>query len=456
MNNSKIPRDVDVQALLDAGPVGSLQRRAILFCGMVALLDGFDTQMIGVLAPSMGSALGIELARFGPIFSAALFGYMVGALVIGSLADRYGRKSCMLVSVLIFGVFTFSTAYATSFGQLLLLRFLAGLGLGGASPCFLALTTEYAPLKYRALFVSLLWASFPLGGVVGGFASAALIPAWGWESMFYVGGVIPLVLLFFMAPFMPESLRFLAIRDSHGARTRKVLVTLQPSLREVDYRIVGHDEASQGSSIGMLFSGAMALRTLLLWGAFFCTFCVLIAVGSWAPALLRNLGMPISKAAVVLAVYNIGGALGTVALGRLIDKFGAPRLLIAAFIVGALCLAPLGYAGESFGLLLCLIGAVGFSMSGAGGGLVVLAATLYPVASRGTGIGWALGIGRLGSVAGPLVGGLLLQQQWSMGELFLALCIPTLLAACFIGALVLARGFGRDEQPLPDMAAETA
>ena len=438
MSDAKQAGVIEIQTLLDNGNMGTLQWRAILLCGTVALLDGFDTQMMGVLAPSISSALHIELSSFGPIFSAALLGYMVGAFIIGALADRCGRKACMIVSVLLFGVFTLVTSHAASYEQLLLLRFCAGLGLGGASPCFVALTSEYAPAKHRALLVSLLWACFPLGGMIGGFASSLLIPRWGWESVFYVGGVLPLLLILVLIPALPESLRFLALRDPKGSRTKKILVELKADSIDADYQFSdasNQKNVVQASSIRLLFSGRMTGRTLLLWGAFFGTFCVLIAVGAWAPALMRSLGMPLAQAATVLAVYNIGGVVGTIVLGKLIDKYSAHHVLFGAYLLAAMVLAPLGYASDSFAILLALIGAVGFFMAGASGGLVALASALYPVSARTTGIGWALGVGRVGSVAGPLIGGFLLQRNWSAGELFLALCLPTLLAAIFIAAL---------------------
>ncbi len=206
-------RTVDITALIDAHPLGALQRRVLALCGLAALLDGLDLQSIGLAAPGIIASLHVPPRAFGLVFSAALLGLMLGAFGLGPRAARPGRRRILIGALVVFGVFTFATAAATSFPALLGFRFLAGIGLGGAMPSFIALGTEYSPRRLRTISVALLWAGFPLGGVVGGLLGARLIPAFGWPSLFYVGGVLPLLLALLLVVALPESIGFLVARD---------------------------------------------------------------------------------------------------------------------------------------------------------------------------------------------------------------------------------------------------
>lgn len=199
-------RTLNVASIIDDNPIGRLQVLTIMLCALVNMLDGMDTQSIGVAAPFMAESLGIPISSFGPIFSAALLGAALGAIGFGALADRLGRKRLLIVALLMIGVFTLLTAHAPSVGWLILYRFLAGIGLGGATPCFIALTSEYAPSRHRAACVTLMWSAFPLGAMIGAFANSALLQSHGWRAIFYLGGVTPLLLtvVLFLAPGIAE------------------------------------------------------------------------------------------------------------------------------------------------------------------------------------------------------------------------------------------------------------
>ncbi|MBV8911849.1 MAG: MFS transporter, partial [Acetobacteraceae bacterium] len=214
---------VNVTDIIDAHPLGSLQIRLLIMCGFIALLDGLDLQAIGLAAPGIIAALHVEPRIFGTVFSAALLGLTLGAAVLGPAADRVGRKRILIASTITFGVFTVSTAQATSFEMLLVFRFLTGLGLGGAMPSFISLASEYVPRKRHALWITLLWAGFPLGGVIGGVLASLLIPRFGWQSVFYVGGITPVVLAVVLIGALPESIGFLV---NTGAPAERILALL--------------------------------------------------------------------------------------------------------------------------------------------------------------------------------------------------------------------------------------
>src|ERR1700722_5094060 len=221
---------VNVTKLIDDGPVRSFQIFVIVLCSLAAFLDGVDTQSIGIAAPLIAAHLKLSTPALGPVFSAALVGATLGALTFGPLGDKYGRKRTLALAVFIFGVFTIATAYAQTFEQLLLIRFAAGIGLGGATPCFIALASEFAPKRRRAMVASMMWAAFPFGGFVGGFLNAYILSTIGWQAIFLVGGVLPIAITFVFMIWLPESLKFLIAQGSETARIAAIVRHLQPSL----------------------------------------------------------------------------------------------------------------------------------------------------------------------------------------------------------------------------------
>ena len=218
---------VSVTRLIDEGRLTSFQIGTIVCCALVSMFDGIDTQSIGVAAPFIAETLGIKISSFGPIFSSALVGATIGAASFGPLADRLGRKTLLLVAVTLIGVFTILTALANSVGMLMLCRMMAGLGLGGATPCYIALTSEYAPARLRATLVTLMWSAFPLGGMLGGLLNSYLLVAVGWRAIFYIGGVAPLLFALFLLWYLPESLKFLLLRRNDSAAVAAIIARLR-------------------------------------------------------------------------------------------------------------------------------------------------------------------------------------------------------------------------------------
>jgi MFS transporter, AAHS family, 4-hydroxybenzoate transporter len=428
---------VNVSDLIDRRGFGGYQVRVFVICFLIALMDGLDSQAIGVTAPLIAGDLHLSPAALGPIFSASQWGFMFGALAFGPCADRWGRKQFLLASALLFAACTFLTALVDSFSSLLIYRTVTGLGLGGAAPCFVAIATEYAPRAIRARLVTILWAALPGGGMLTGFLASYMLPLYGWRSFFYFIGTLSLVVCLLVLLQVPESLSFMVARARPAAQIRRVLARIAPNEVPPSAAHFLLNEVSQpGVPVKHLFTEGRAVGTILLWVAFFIDYFVLIAMLVWMPILLKQTGMSVSQASLALATNNIGGVIGCVIVGYLIDRWGAYALLGWTFVAGTVCLGGLGFVAPQFVSVAIISGFCGLLIGGGGGGLIALAAVIYPTFMRSTGLGWGLGIGRFGGAQGPLLAGALAAAGWGAGGIFLALGLVTLLAA---GTIMLMR-----------------
>lgn len=427
------PGPINVTALIDRQPLSALQIRILLLCGCVALLDGMDLQAIGLAAPAIAHMLHVEPRAFGAVFSAALLGLTLGAFILGPMADRFGRKRILLASTLTFGIFTIATALATSFTALLVVRFLTGVGLGGAMPSFISLASEYVPRARRSLLVTLLWAGFPLGGVVGGILASTLIPTFGWQSIFYVGGIAPLLLTAILAAALPESLGFLVARGTRPQVVRRIVRQISPqAVTDSTQTFVFGEERLPGLPVRHLFTGGRATGTLLLWVPYFMAFLMLVTNSSWSPTLLNTAGLGVGRSGIVMAAYNGGSVVGTLAVGWLISLCGPYRVLTIVLALSALAFGLVGFAAPSFGLVTLLEGLGGVLLGAGSSGLIALAAVFYPTVIRSSGVGWATAVGRLGSFTGPLLAAMLVAAHSDIESLYMALGIPGLCAALFV------------------------
>ena len=446
--------EINVTLLIDDGPLTRFQIGVIVCCALVSALDGIDTQSIGVAAPFIADGLGIKIADFGPIFSAALLGATIGAATFGPLADRLGRKTLLIVAVVLFGVFTILTALANSVPMLYAFRLLAGLGLGGATPCFIALTSEYAPARLRATLVTVMWSAFPLGAMLGGLLNSYLIAQLGWRAIFYIGGVAPLVLAVVLAWYIPESLKFLLVRRNDSKAVERIVGRLRSPLVGAGSRsfIVGEKQLP-GISIRHLFTEGRALGTLLLWVPFFMGFGILTVAVLWTPALLRLNGISPANTAFVVAFNGLGGFIGQSTAGRLIERFGILAILFPAFVLGTAATVGLGYGAASVGLAATFIGLIGLFMGFGTGGAIALAATIYPTPIRSTGVGWGMAMGRCGQIVGPLIAGALLGVGWTAGPIMVVIGSGGLIAAVFV--VLFHAWFVRQKAGLPADDAST-
>jgi AAHS family 4-hydroxybenzoate transporter-like MFS transporter len=428
---------VDVAEFIDQQPVGGFQIGLLLTCAAVLFLDGFDTQAIGYVAPAVAKEWSLTKAALGPVFSAGLFGLMIGALVFGPLADRIGRKKIIIFSTLAFGLGTLATAFVQDVGTLLAIRFLTGLGLGGAMPNAVAMTSEFSPHRRRATMVMIMFCGFSVGAALGGLLAAALIPQFGWRSVFVVGGVAPLLLVPILALRLPESVRFLALSGRAHERVAELLTWINPGAAFAPgTQFAVHEPRLAGLPVLHLFRDGRTLATLLLWVVFFMSLLDLYFLSNWLPTVLNDLGASVSSAAVIGSMLQVGGVVGTFALGSVIDRFSF-RALALVYFVAVFAVGAIGQLGHSVIFVTMAIFAAGFCIVGGQIAANALAATFYPTSIRSTGVGWALGIGRVGSIVGPLVGGALLTMKWSTGEVFMAAATAALCAA--VAAFSLSR-----------------
>jgi AAHS family 4-hydroxybenzoate transporter-like MFS transporter len=429
-----------ISEIIDQRPLSRFQISTIALCGLVLILDGFDTQCIGFLAPSIADTLRIPLRAFGPVFAAGLFGLMIAAMTAGPLADRWGRKWPVVLSTLTFATFALLTARATSFDQLVIFRFLTGLGLGGAMPNVVAVTSEYAPKRLLPVLVSMIFCGMPLGALLGGLVSSVMVPRWGWQSVFYVGGILPLAVALILIKVLPESARFLTIRGTDPQKIARIMARISPELADVrlDYSSSPEDRR-KGMPVKYLFTEGRAMGTILLWVPYFMNLLILYFIVSWLPALLREAGMPVSAGIIAVSLFSLGGILASLAQGRLMNRWGAMTVLVAEFALCTLFIGSLAFLA-SFPLKMTVTFLLGYCVQGAQAGLNALAASFYPTPIRSTGVGWALGIGRLGSIVGPVLGGVMLSMDWRPRQIFLTGAVPALCAAAAILASNRLRG----------------
>ncbi len=424
-------RTVNVAQIIDEGAFGGFRWMIAVWCAILVTLDGFDNGAIGFVAPTIAREWGASMPSFGPVFGAGLFGLMLGALASGPLADRYGRRVVILASTAIFAAFALATTLAHSIGQLYVLRFLTGIGVGGLMPNSIALTAEYAPKRIRATVVAVMFLGFPLGAGAGGFIGAVLIPAFGWRAMFLLGGVLPLVILPVAALALPESVRYLVNRATRADRVAALLNRLSgtAAFTGSERFVLAEEKPLPGFAAKHLVSDGRALNTSLLWITFFCNLLVIYSLASWLPLLLRDSGVSLGSSLRLAGLIPWSGIVGTLLLGPVVDRLGAPGVVTALYALSALFIFAIGLAGTSVPLLAVTITGCGMCVIGGQSFINVLSAVIYPTAIRSTGVGWALGVGRVGAIVGPVVGGLLLAAHITSRGLFFTIAVPAAIAA---------------------------
>jgi AAHS family 4-hydroxybenzoate transporter-like MFS transporter len=435
-------RQIDVQHFIDTHRFSPSQALTLLVCFLVVAADGFDTAAIGFIAPAVRAEWSLTAASLAPVFGAGLAGLMAGALLFGPLADRYGRKRVLMACVAFFGLASLASALAGSLSALVALRFLTGLGLGGAMPNAVTLSSEYAPQRLRSVLVTTMFCGFTLGSALGGVAAAQLVAGLGWRAVLVVGGLLPLALLPVIAAALPESARYLVARGVGLGQVRRVLGRIAPREDLSTATLVITDAAPAGFPVVRLFGAGLRRGTLLLWLAFFMSLLVIYLLSSWLPTLIHATGLSLADAALITATFQVGGTVGAIALGRLMDRGRPQRVLGIAYLVGGAFTALIGgSAGHLPTMVLAVFGA-GFCVSGAQVGANALAAAFYPTAVRATGVSWACGIGRIGSVLGSMGGGAMLALGWGMPLVFAVVGLPAVVAAAAMLAMA------RAERPL--------
>jgi AAHS family 4-hydroxybenzoate transporter-like MFS transporter len=432
---------LDVRRFIDDRPVSRYQLLVAVMCGLIVFVDGFDAQAMGYVAPALTAAMNISRGLLGSVIASGLVGMMIGALVSGPLADRIGRKPVLVACAVIFGVGSLLTATAQSIESLMVWRALTGLGMGGAMPNAIALTSEYMPRRRRAGAVTMMICGFSLGAAVGGLVAASIIPRFGWPSVFIVGGIIPIVIALAALVVLPESIRFLIVRGGADSRALTYLSRIAPGERLAGPLSPGHDEHDSPGTfiVGELFTNGRAAGTILIWMIYFMNLLNLYFLNSWLPTIMSDAGIPVETAIRLTSLFQIGGIAGAIALGRLLDRTFSFSILAGCYLWAAVFVYAIGQSGASVPLLAVTIACAGVGIIGGQNASHALSSEFYPTRIRSTGVGWALGIGRIGSIVGPMVGGVLLSQNTPMRDVFWAAVIPALIAATAAATIAVTR-----------------
>jgi AAHS family 4-hydroxybenzoate transporter-like MFS transporter len=400
---------------LDSKKITGFQSAIIGLCALTAMIDGMDTQAIGMVAPAIASDWQVPAAAFGPVFGSSLFAGLIGALVAGQAGDRFGRKPILMLSVLVFALGSLATPFTHSISALLLVRLVAGFGLGGALPLIISITSEFSPKRLRLNIVALMYCGFPFGSVLGGVMAAQLIPRFGWASIFYIGGALPVILLPIFALIMPESISFLA---SNGKRDKVEALSKRLGL-QVDSLTVVQTSPQPRATVRRLFAEGRAIGTLLLWTTLFLSLLLTVFLVSWMPLVTHHAGLGIKNAVLGVAALNLGGIAGCFFVGWIGKRFSSIVPIAVAYALGGAAVALIGVVVQSGQMLLTVSFVAGMLTVGSQMCAVALSASFYESALRSTGVGWALGIGRIGAVVGPVIGGVLIAQHVSTPALFL-------------------------------------
>jgi len=415
------------------------------------MLDTIDLTIIGFAVPSLSASWHLKPYNFAPVIVAGVIAGALGSFVLGTAADWIGRKPTVIAGVLLFSVFTLLTPTATSLQSLAIYRFLIGLGLGGMVPNAMAIAGEYSPTRIREQAVSFAACGLPMGSMAAAVISFLLIPAFGWKSVFYVGGIVPLVIVPFLIWYFPESIRFLALKKKNSAQIARILRAISPSSNfSAENQFVLNEQRASRSTISSLFTEGRAPVTLLLFAIFFICLLEMYFFNQWLPSLLQQSGIPMKRAFFVAAIFGVGGVIGGFVGGWFSKRLDSCRVLGSIFVGTCISVIALSLSHGHPLVIMVVAFFAGFFTNGATVVEMAVAASVYPTAIRGTGLGWALGVGRIGTIVGPTLAGILLAMGIAIPKLFLLSAIPVAIGA--VAAFVLT-GIRRRQAATPPTVA---
>lgn len=433
-NHNLATSPVTVASLIDSRAVGALQCRAFGLAALSLVVEGYDTQALAYIAPILSKEWSLPTGAFGPVFAAGLIGSALGSIALAPLADRAGRKSVLVAAAVAVGIMTLLCTTAQSLHALEWLRLFTGLGLGAALPNALALISEYAPERKRTTIVAVTFSGLALGAALGGVVATQLVPLFGWRSVFAAGGIATLLLCPLLLWKLPESLRYLVLRDSNSWQARATLRQLVGAGSSDRIELVAEQQVVNSQGARPLLSEGRAVATITYACLAFFTLLTLYLLNNWLPTLIHAMGFPINQAAWATAAFQLGGILGAVTLGLLADRLESIRVVVTAYLAAAAIIAAIAFAQAPTLVALAAFGA-GFTVVGAQSCNNAMLAGVYPTACRGRALGVNLTIGRIGSIVGPSVTGWLLLLQIPPQQVLLLAAVPALIAA---GALYVA------------------
>jgi benzoate transport len=404
------------------------QIQTVFICTLINMLDGFDVLVMSFAAASVSSEWTLSPYQLGILLSAGLFGMAIGSISLGALADRLGRKRLVNICLVIITAGMFASAYSENQEQLLAFRFVTGIGIGGMLATLTTLVSEYSNESSRGLCIGFLQSGYPLGALLGGIVSVYLIDSFGWRSLFIFGGSLSLIMLPFVFWKLPESLDFLLLRGNQADKSKiqQILTKLQIETSEFLHTTEENEKKADWIS---LFSSDSRANTLYLWTCYFLLMFSFYFVVSWTPKLLVDAGLTTGQGISAGVYLQAGGLVGAISLGLLGYKFKVPILTSVFFCCGVAAMLFYGLVELSLVYLMLVAAVMGFFLIGAMIGLYTIAPSVYPANVRVSGVGLAIGIGRIGAIVAPLAGGIILNSGYSTDEIFVIFSIPLILAA---------------------------
>ncbi|MEY5097769.1 MAG: hypothetical protein RJA36_488 [Pseudomonadota bacterium] len=425
-------RRIDVHKLADEARFNGFHLKVLIWCLAIIIIDGYDIAVAGTALPSIMKEMGVTASTAGFMASSALFGMMFGAIGLGALSDKIGRRWTISICVFLFSVFTAAAGLMTEPVSFSVMRFIAGLGIGGVMPNIVAQMTEYSPKKIRSFMTTLMFSGYAVGGILAAVLGKQLIGDYGWQSVFMAAGA-PLLLIPFILKAMPESLSYL-IAHHDDRHLREVVQRIEPGLQlsAVDQFVVPANDKAAGVPIARLFQDGRGLSTLMFWVAFFTGLFMIYALSSWLTKLMAMAGYSLGSALSFVVALNLGAMFGAIVGGWLADRFHIKWVLVTMYALGGVFLF-LMTVPMSTDLLYLVVGAVGACSTGAQIVAYAYSGQYYPMAIRSTGIGMASGVGRAGAIMAPLLIGLIVSLKLPLEQNFLVIA-----AAGVIGAVALA------------------
>jgi AAHS family 4-hydroxybenzoate transporter-like MFS transporter len=439
---ASVPRIIDIAALIDGRKLGPFNYKLIALSWLITVFDGFDMMMISFTAPYMRDELRLDKLMLGNVFSAGLFGMMLGGFALAYLGDRIGRRQTIISAAFAFGVLTTATAFARSYEALLVLRFLDGFAIGGMLPLAWALNIEYVPGKFRSTVVTVIMMGYSLGTALAGPATVWLAPQFGWEGVFVFGGLGTLICAALLWRGLPESVRFLASKGRRPEVIAATLNRLDPSLRAgADDTFVLSDERHDASNftVSKLFEGDLKWLTPLLWLAYIASTLAVYFKANWGPIVYEDLHFARDTAAYVSSFSGLMGAVFGLLLMRFTDRYGPFAVAVYPLCAFPVLLA-IGLVPMSSDMFLVLSIVSTSFVGGAHFGILSIAGVFYLSSVRANGAGWATSVAKVGGIAGPILGGIVLSSGLPIVRSFaiLAIC-PAVLAICAIGIGLIVR-----------------
>jgi AAHS family 4-hydroxybenzoate transporter-like MFS transporter len=432
-------KDFDVNGFLDSRKIGSTHVVIVALLIFTMMVDGYDIFLVGIILPALAEGFNVSPAAMTSVFVMQQFGLLLGNFIVGPVADRIGRRVTLLWCLLIFGSLTLVTVFATTLTQLVVIRFIAGIFFSGVIPNAVSLVSEIVPTRLRATSVSITFAGYTLGTTVIGAPVLAWIAPLGWEYAFIVGGVLPLVLCVVLYFALPESIRYLANSKPKDPRIPALLARIDPSLRfDGSERFIIQEEQVKSKKAPMLalFQEGRATLTLLLWTGFHMAFIVSSLFGAWKNTVLSEFGgLTGERIALIMFVQGTVGIVGTLTSGLVMDRYGPTRVLPCYLAAASLASVWIAFVDLSSVWLLVAFGVFGYFFNGGLSGINALASISYPSRIRATGISWAHGLGRLGSMIGPIIGGAMIANSLGVTAVFVIAAIPQMCAAIAIIAM---------------------